>query len=221
MAEMYLGVNNTNPGRAAGNKVLHRGLRDGTALFADQAFSLGLEGKVFVANGGADSSPITFATAYDADGPDFVIDVPDGKTVVPLAITVDYQTVGTTGLLETFVSISNTLGAVSAGTLVTPVNINIGNAATSSSTVNAAVDAAGCTVQSGRIFEFDRGGFQLAEDMAATEDWAERAWRWSAKREGYYPIIKGAGSLFIHAAAVAGVGFITVVYAEFDTDELL
>lgn len=216
MADVRIDRKTSNIGRSTGLSNQH-GTLDGASFTADVNMLRALNGDVFVANGGTASSPVTFAGAYDADGPDFVIDVPDGTTIVPLAINIHYQTVGTTLLLETFASVSGTLGAVSAGTSVTPVNIRTGNSSSSGCTVNAAVDAAGCTAQSGSTYEFVRQGFQLAEDMAATEDWAERTWNWSAKESGIYPVIDGDGSLFIHAAAQAGTGMITVIYYEVST----
>jgi hypothetical protein len=220
MSDIRVAAKTSGIGRAGqGTYAGAAGTLEGGLITADLSYLLSLNGDVFVANGGSASSPATFAGAYDADGPDFVIDVPDGTTIVPLAINIHYQTVGTTGLLETFASVSGTLGAVSAGTAVTPQNIRTGAAGSSGCTVNVAVDAAGSTAQTG-AYEFFRGGFQLVEDMAATEDWAERTWNWSARESGVYPIIDGAGSLFIHCAAVAGTGFITVTYYEVSTNTI-
>jgi len=213
------GIGRTGPNQN-NNYVSAAGFTDGALFVADHNLLLATNGDVFVANGGTGTAPITFAGAFDADGPDFVIDVPENTTIVPLAINIHYQTVGTTLLLEVLASISSTLGAVSAGTAVTPANIRTGNSGTSGCTVNAAIDAAGCTAQTGTKYEFIRQGFQLAEDMAATEDWVERTWNWSAKQSGIYPVIDGSGSLFIHAAAQAGTGMITVTYAEFATNQI-
>ena len=218
MSQMHIQAQEQNAGRTSdGTYPELRGDRSGIAFVGDAGLAYALNGEVFVANGGTATAQITFAGAYDADGPDFVIDVPDGTSIMPLLIHVQYEAVGTTLLLETFASISNSLGVVTTGTLVTPRNLRTSVSTPSGCTVNAAVDAAASTAQSGRIYELGRGGFELAEAMAATEDWAERRWVWSAKESGVYPVIDGDGSLFIHAASQAGTGFITVVYREFTT----
>jgi hypothetical protein len=194
---------------------------EGGLITADLSYLLSLNGDIYVANNATATTPATFAGAYDADGPDLVIDVPLNTTIVPLYIHVQYEAVGTTLLLETFASISNSLAGtttVTGGGTVTPVNIRTGDSGTSSCAVSYSVDAAGCTAQTGNIYELRMGGFELAEAMAATEPgWPERNWKWSAKQYGVYPIIDGEGSLFMHCASQAGTGFITVVYYEVDT----
>ena len=205
-------VNNNNVAQAA--------FTDGSAFAADHGLLLATNGDIYVANGGSGTAPATFAGLFDADGPDFAIEVPDATTIVLLAINIHLQTFGTTALNEVVAAVSTTAGAVgSSGTLVTPRNLRTGNSSTSGCTVNVAVDAAGGTAQS-NPYEFIRQGFQLAEDMAATEDWAERTWNWSAKQTGIYPVLDGVSSLFIHAGTQAGTGFITVTYAEMLTNEI-
>lgn len=198
-----------------------RGDRSGIQFIGDAGYAFALNGEVYVANAGSATTPITFAGAYDADGPDLVIDVPDGTTIQPLYIHVQYEAVGTTLLLETFASISNSLAGtctVTGGGTVTPRNLRTGISTASGCTISYGVDAAGCTAQSGRIYELRMGGFELAEAMAATEPgWPERNWKWGAKQYGVYPTIDGEGSMFVHCASQAGTGFITVVYREFTT----
>lgn len=222
MANMHIQAQEQSASRGSdGTYPEVRGDRSGIPFSGDAGYAFALNGEVYVANGGSASSPITFAGAYDADGPDFVIDVPDGTTIQPLYIHVQYEAVGTTLLLETFASISNSLAGtctVTGGAAVTPRNLRTGVSTASGCTVNSAVDAAGCTAQTGRIYELRLGGFELAEAMAATEPgWPERNWKWSAKEYGIYPTIDGEGSLFVHAASQAGTGFITVAYREFTT----
>ena len=200
------------------------GTLEGAVITADLSYLLSLNGSIFVANNALDTSVATFAGAYDADGPDLVIDVPLNTTIVPLSIQVQYEAVGTTLLLETFASISNSLAGtttVTGGGTVTPINARIGDASTSGCTVSYSVDAAGCTAQTGRIYDIRLGGFELAEAMAATEPgWPERNWKWSAKQEGFYPIMDGESSMFIHCASQAGTGFIRVVYYEVATSNI-
>jgi len=196
------------------------GTPDGAAYVENRMEGWVRKGLVFTANAGTATTPITFAGAYDADGPDLVVDVPDGTSIIPLFLSVTYEAVGTTLLLETFASASGTLGAVVTGTAVTPRSMRVGGGGGSTNcTVNSAIDAAGCTVQSGALVEFARNGYQLAEDMAATEDWATRTFTWAAGRDGPGPLVVGDGSVFVHAASQAGTGFITFSWAEFQDGE--
>jgi len=200
--------------------ILQHGTPDGASYVESRMQSLVRKGTLFTANGGTGSAPATFAGAFDADGPDFVLDVPSGTSIMPVYLSVTYETVGTTLLLETFASASGTLGAVSAGTAVTPRSMRVGGGGgTSNCTANVAVDAAGATAQTGALVEFARNGYQLAEDMAATEDWATRTFTWAAGRDGPAPLVIGDGSIFVHAAAQAGTGFITLSWAEFQDGE--
>ncbi len=190
----------------------------------DLAYLSALNGDVYVANSRFLTDAGTFAGAYDADGPDFVIDVPLGTTIVPLKIDVYYESVGSTLLMETFASISTTPAGTttkSGGGAVTPVNLRTGDSGTSNCTVAYSIDGAGCTAQAAHIYEIFRHGFQLAEDMAAQEQgWPEKQYTWSAAEEGFYPVLDGVSSLFVHAAAQTGTGFITVIYYEIPTSQI-
>lgn len=197
------------------------GTPDGAMHVDDRVQGLVSAGRVFTANAGTATSPITFAGPYDADGPDLVVDVPTGTAIMPLFLSVYYEAVGTTLLLETFASASGTLGIVGAsGTNVTPRSLRVGGGGASSNcTVDGAVDAAGCTAQTGNLVEFARSGYELAEAMAATEDWATRKFSWSAGQDGPAPLVIGDGSIFVHASSQAGTGFITLTWAEFQGGE--
>ena len=221
MSQIQISAKTQGLGRSGqGNFTGAAGTLEGGLITADLAYLLGLNGDIYVANGALDTSVATWnAGALDTDAPDFVIDVPSGTTIVPLKIDIYYESVGASGIMETMVSVSKTLGATSSGDDITPVNIRTGDAGTSSCTVTSAVANAGATVQTGLKYEFFRHGFQLAEDMAATEPgWPEKQYTWSAKKEGIYPILDGEASLFIYACSTTPKGFITVIYYEIDSD---
>ncbi len=222
MSNIKVNAKTTGLGRAGqGTYRDATGTLEGGIVTADLSYLFSLNGDVFVANGALGTSEATFAGALDTDAPDLVIDVPLNTTIVPLKIDIYYEAVGASAVMETMVSVSKTLGATSSGDTITPVNIRTGNNSTSSCTVTSAVANSGATVQSGLKYEFFRHGFQLAEDMAATEPgWPEKQYTWSAKKEGIYPILDGEASLFIHAAATAGKGFLTVIYYEIETDNI-
>lgn len=200
------------------------GTLEGAMFTTDLAYLTALNGDIYVANNKFLTDAATFAGAYEDDAPDFVIDVPLGTTIVPLKIDVYYESVGSTLLMETFASISTTLAGTTTktgGGAVTPVNLRTGDSGTSNCTVAYSVDSGGCTAQVGHIYEIFRHGFQLAEEMAAEEfAWPEKQYTWSAAEEGFYPILDGESSLFVHAASQAGTGFITVVYYEIASSEI-
>jgi hypothetical protein len=118
-------------------------------------------------------------------------------------------------LLETFASISSTLGSQSGGTGLTAISLrNRGGGATRCTATSAAT----ATAQTGNVLEFARSGYQLAEDMAGTEDWASRTFKWAAGVDGPAPLVIGNGSM-VWAASQSATVFITLTWAEFQGNE--
>ena len=72
MADMRINRKTSGVGQGSGLADLH-GTLDGGAFISDISQLRALNGNVFVANGGSASDPITFAGAFDADGPDLVM----------------------------------------------------------------------------------------------------------------------------------------------------
>ena len=68
--------------------------RQGSAVVIDQYLQWSIEGRMFVASAGTETTPLT-ALAYDQDQPEFVLSVPTGTSVVVENITVDTE--GSTG----------------------------------------------------------------------------------------------------------------------------
>lgn len=69
-----------------GHKKLIRMMRDGSVSMADFLQMLAFEGRVFGANFGSETGPLTLNTVYDQDQPDVVLRIPDGTAVVPIAV---------------------------------------------------------------------------------------------------------------------------------------
>lgn len=197
--------------KADGLPIELRGTRDGSPFSADWFTALALEGRVFVANGGTDTSPITFAGAYDPDAADFVIDVPDGTAIIPISIEVNLQVTGAS-LFEVIMLASRTLAATTSGSAITPVALRSDAPISTNTTVTAAVGAAGMTdPNTAGSYEFYRSGYPSDPDVAGNPN---PRYAFSALREGVAPVIVGAGSLVVYAAGTGGSGFITAIWAE-------
>lgn len=189
------------------------------------------DGNMFTVNLGSETTPVTFAGAYDADGPDGYIFVPDGTTIVPYHIRVVFEDVGTEAVMEV-IALASTIGdstaTVTGGGTATPINMLLGAGKASGVTASYGVDAGGITSpRSGNAdHEFWRDGRPLTDTAATGENDRHRlVFTWQAFRDGMPPVIKGTATtgacLAIHAASQAGTGFITVQYAEMATAALL
>ena len=200
-----------------------QGDRLGAIFTLDELRRLQQGGYGYVVNGGVGTTPITFAGAYDADGPDFNLHIPSLTTVIPTGITVLYDAVGTEATMEILALASNTGDSTATGTAATPKNLHIGSANTSNCTATVAVDAAGVTdPNAGSFFEFWRNGRPLTDTVATTEnDRHELRWSWSVWNDGPLVTIDGNASggscLAVYCASQAGTGFIIVSYVEVPT----
>uniref|UniRef100_A0A6M3K4E1 Uncharacterized protein n=1 Tax=viral metagenome TaxID=1070528 RepID=A0A6M3K4E1_9ZZZZ len=191
--------------------------RDGALVTQNWLTAKTLEGKVFGVNGGAGSTVITFAGAYDADAPDLHIHIPYGTTIIPVYLEVIFEAVGTEATMEIIALASSTGDSSVTGTASTIRNMRIGGGA-SGCTATAAVDAAGCTdPNAGSYLEFWKYQRPLTDTVATTEnDRLPLVFTWSALTNPT-PIIVGSSTgsaLAVYAASQAGTGFITAIWVE-------
>src|SRR3990167_7653943 len=98
-----------------------QGTRDGAIFTADWFLARSLEGRLFGANSGVGTTPVTFAGAYDADAPDLHVDVPSGTLIVPCYIMVKYEAIGTESELEV-IGLASATGGTATGTALTVRN---------------------------------------------------------------------------------------------------
>lgn len=214
MSNLQVLAQQQNVGRVVdGRWTPARATRDGAAMTADWFMALALEGRCFVANGGTDTSPITFAGAYDADAGDLCIDVPDGTAILPITVEAVIQTSGAS-LFEVIALASRTLVAATAGqfTAVTPSPLRTDAPIATGTTVVAAVAAGQMTdPNTSGSYEFFRSGYPTDPDVAGNPN---PRYSFSALQDGIAPIIVGAGSLTVYVAGTAGTGFITTIWAE-------
>ena len=148
--------------------------------------------------------------------------------IIPIKLDVQFETYGTTALMECVAAYgAGTGGSYTGGSAITPVNYNMLGLPTSKCTVKSNVDAAGSTYQTLRVGEFWRDGKNKVVDIATADDDStdvKTKFTWRLVEEGVGPHITGldgtnVGRLNVFAASQAGTGFITLVYAEFTAAE--
>lgn len=199
----------------SGEKPLISNMR-GEALFLPAHFNAVAEGRVFVANVGTATTPINFAkTAYDADQPQFVIDVPSGTAIMPLVLKAVLETEAGT-LTEVIWSVSDGLLGAGTSTAIT----TYGNARTQSSGSQPATACSLYSLYTGNStapsngFEFAR--FSSPFTLSDGDQLNDFRMQWLAAQEGWAPIIQGTGALVCHiaAASTAPTGYLTAVWWE-------
>lgn len=190
--------------------------RDGAAFTADWLMGMCMEGRVFCAQAGLLTTPITWtATATnDQTKPAMFLDVPAGTTVIPLEISLYMEAYGTNALFEC-AAVTGT-GAVDAGsTAGTITNMRTDAPYTSNCTFTS--DGTGGTAPTANISSFWKDGLQKAVTLATADDDSSNApnkftWRWNDAM--YVPVVVGAGQLLVTQGSQAGTGFGTIIFVE-------
>lgn len=196
--------------------------RSGAVITKDWVQAAIEEGRVYGVQTGSGTSPTTFNAAYAAGEQDLYIGVPAGTVIIPLQISLVYEDSGTALAQDVFAAYSNNGTLVATGTALTSYNFKTGDSNASNCSCDAVVTSTGVTHLGGDDFlEFWRpyGGF--GEDaFNGSTGWVNNAMHgahWSAKTMPA-PIIGSAGStgaLSVYMGSQAGIGFITVIWAEF------
>lgn len=190
-------------------------LRDGTLSTVNWIQKLVLEGRVFHARVGTDSTPVTLDAAWANTDPDLSLDVPSGVAVIPLRVSVIMEAYGTTALFETMTLVTETLGAASAGTGFTPVNMHTG-----SSNGSACAVYVGPTVTSGYVApycELYRAVVAKIATVGTGDDDSSRhdgIFEWNINQHGFAPVLKGPASMQTWATSQAASGYISWWWAE-------
>ena len=200
-------------GRAAeGTFVGLRGTRDGTIFTMGYLQALSLEGRMFTAALGSASAPSAAMDAYNAVRPEFVLDIPDGTTIIPVQIHVKIDTHGAT-LNETFAVSSRTQVAETGNNTaitINPVRTDNGGGISSNCTCYGTLTGNGTSPVTAGSFEFWRSGAPVDFD-AAGEPLPTMIW--SAQRF-VPPVIVGSGSLTVYCSGTTPVGSITATWVE-------
>ena len=196
----------------------------------------GGEGRVFVANAGTITAPITFGPgAILETEPDLDLAVRPGTIVIPLFIHVQMETFGTTLLWEGMASAGcGTTGARTGGTLIDPVSLRtdsprgsaLRGGSLASQGIASNVDTASATYQTINIDEFWRFGANKVVDIATAIDTStdvrtERTWSYKTHVAPHVKAMDATnlGRLNVFTGSQAGTGFITLIFAEFKDDE--
>ena len=195
-----------------------RMLRDGTISFADFLMVMLFEGYIKTANGGGvASTAIAFAGAYDADGQDFGLNVPDSLMVMPIKVEVQIEALTDDTDMEILFMTSNTALTGTTGTAVTPVNKRMDLQTGSGCTCYVAFDAAGGTDVSGgaKAQAFWRCKMEsgAAPAAAQSEESTITSFSYVVPRDGMPPMILGGGCIAGHVQGPSN-GFVTVDWLE-------
>ena len=194
-----------------------QGSRDGALWTADWVLARCDEGRVFCANAGTVSTPITFgAGIIDEDEYDLHIAVPSGTIIGILEVTAVLEVVGTSALMEVMAK-TGTGSTAGAGTTITPRNLRSDAPFTSNCTIIAAATASsGVEITGAEFFRDCLGKTVTVATAGASGGTLPRKFTWNHKAAGYIPIVVGAtgAACGVFCGSQAGQGFITVIYVE-------
>ena len=198
---------------------------DGSLITADWVQAAIAEGIMHGVNTGTGTAPDTFNATYAAAEQDIYIFVPEGVVIIPTYIGVVFEDTGTAKKLDVFAAYSSNGDSAVTGDARTIYNVHTLASPGSACTATAVVTGSGATHLGGTDFlEFWRPYAGFGEDAfagstAATMrgQFSVSSAHWSAK--SYIAPIIGAAdtacALSVYAAAQAGLGFITVEWAEY------
>lgn len=190
----------------------------GEGIVLPAYFNAVAEGRMFVANVGTATTPISFAkTAYDADQPQFVIDVPSGTTIMPISLKVVHETEAGT-LNEVIWSVSDGILGAGTSTVVTPANARTQVSGVQPSSVCSLYSLyTGNSTAPSNGFEFAR--FSSPFVLSDGDPHNDHRYIWTAQGEGWAPMIQGTGALVCHiVGGTAPTGYLTAVWWEMDTE---
>ena len=197
-----------------------KGMLDGTAFNADWLARMALEGRMYTANAGTGTAPVTFASTYTNSAPDLDMSVPAGVLIVPVSISINMEAFGTNALFEAVAAYGKGgVIAPTSATAVTPVNhrLDMGN----DSSVTIVSDGTGATYMTppASVIEFARWGMdKTITTTTAVEGTTGRyldPLRWSALETGVWPLMyatDGITRLNVFASSQGGTGFITLTF---------
>ena len=199
------------------------GLDDGSVISVDWVQAKIFQGKGFHAYVGSASTPATLDASYAATDPDISLDIPDGRMIIPIQITVVMEDFGTEALFETHTLCSKTLCASSAGTVFNPINMR-----TRTGGGSACSCYTGPTVTDGHTtgaFEINRHTLHAVADVLTSDDDASaellrREFTWSYGQAGWAPLLEGDASIATWATSQAAKGIIQYWWLEFAEGEI-
>ena len=167
------------------------------------------EGRVFVANMGSVTTPITFLVTA-ANRPDAWIRVPSGTTIIPISVHVTLEAMAGTATEIDVRTCANDIGnGTSSAADVGPLNMHRGSSITSLCTARQ-LATADTTAETTPISIY-RKSYILAN--AAGED---SKGAFVTREMMGYPVLKGAATweVFVAATTTQAVGYVVMTWAE-------
>ena len=199
--------------------------RNGNMFTADWLARMALEGRMYTCNAGTGTAPFTGGGAYVATAPDVDMSVPSGMLIIPVFISVTFETFGTI-LLHEIVAAYGKGGVIAptSATAVTPVNhrLDLGN----DSGVTVVSDGTGATYMTpaASVVEFWREGTELrvnktvTANLQATQSGTDpNTFKWSALQTGVWPIMyatDGITRLNIFGSSQGPTMFVTITFVK-------
>jgi hypothetical protein len=181
---------------------------------------LALEGKVYSTNAGSESTEfVPGNTAWDADQPEFALQIPDGTTVIPLFASIHLQVTGA-ALAEVGMGIQsdygdNVPGTNSTAMTIAPTNVNPAFKNTASRCTAAYLITSNIT-QSNYV-ELWRRGYPSDPDVATNP---EPTYEWSYLTHPAPALVGDAGVNLYAATASGSDAFLSFTWAEFETSKI-
>lgn len=213
MALTILGQTTSKSRYANGITVPVTGTRDGALYVADYILAMAMEGKLFQTSSGTITTPLQFK-AYDADQPDFVIDVPSGTTIIPVWIQVHEETSAGT-INEVLAMVSS--GLIGAGTSTALTIYSTRSSRANSSTCSGYGIYAGNGTAPATPLEFWRTGYAFADTSLGPL----KVYEWNI-RNNPPQVIVGPGALVVYASATTtqATGFVKAAWIELASTEI-
>lgn len=206
-----------------GNKRSVRSTRDGALFTADWRLAGIMDGRAYMMNVGAFSTPITgggAGTILDQDQPEGIISVPSGKAIVPVRIHVQCQaplSVTDNDESEILIAVDRAAAWAGDGTVTTETALNMRTDNPRSSSCSCA-SAATANITNPTL------GIELAHSVMVADVQGTAATVVVTKHELLYepsvpPIIVGPAAIYLYwGGTVATSGFAQAVWLEYDDE---
>jgi hypothetical protein len=216
--DIFVEVHETQVGRKADGVVRPlRSTADGSVFVAPWVIGHLLDGRIFSANAGTVTSPITSAGVVAATTPDVYMRIPVGTKVIPLHINVSLDALTDDQDAEIVAAISNRLDTTpTSPSTMTVVNRMMGHSNGSNVLVDS--DVSGVDDMAGTGFnylEFWRVIAEYGAKPAAGQNEAGQAISFDWYAEEDVPIsVKGPASLAIFVGKASRTYFATITWVE-------
>lgn len=206
-----------------GADVYIRAMRDGSLINVPWVMAKAIEGKVFCAMTGIMTGEDTFTSGgLTASKPDLLVNVPAGTAIIPVYIGINIEDAGATAAVVDFLAVASAVyDNVTAGDTLVIANMRTDKALGGSQCVATAVVSSGGTdpeTAGNNYVEFWRPVSGFSEDAfgASTAEINNSIShsQWTIGDAVVPPVIVGEGSLNLYAASNAGKGFISVMWVE-------